>query len=257
MFRNPTTALLSSLVMTAVSHGALTAHFTFDDAGDLGANTGSASTGWSEFSGVTQTSGRFGAGAGSFTAGSSSAWDNDFNVGNLTDFTLSLHVKTTQTSAWKDFVSIGTGNNTVFVLEQTGTSGVFNYNIGNVGGTTGGSAGYAPGSTTFAINDGEWHHLGISVGDGTLSLYVDGVNRASVPYTGTGAISAFQLASRFGDGGRALTTEIDDVAVYDTRLSDAQMNWLSSNAAVANPIPEPSAALTGLLGILGLLRRRR
>ena len=252
-----TLILAAAFLTLGTSHGALVAHFDFDNAGDLGANTGTVATGWSSFSGVTQTPGRFGAGAASFVAGSSSAWDSDFNVANLDSFTLSLHVKSTQSTSWRDFVSIGTGNNVVFVLERTGAEGVFNYNIGNVGGTSEGQVGYAPGAATFDVDDGNWHHLGITVGSGSLSLYIDGVNRGSTPYSGSGAISAFQLASRFGDGVRAITTEIDDVAVYNTALNDGQIAWLSSNAATPNPIPEPSALLTGLLGLLGLLRRRR
>ncbi len=35
------------------------------------------------------------------------------------------------------------------------------------------------------------------------------------------------------------------------------MSWLSSNAAINNPVPEPAAALLGGLGLLALLRRRR
>lgn len=250
-------ALLATLALSlGTTHGALVAHFTFDNAGDLGANTGSVATSWNSFSGVTQTTGLFGSGAGSFVAGTSSAWDNDFTVANLNAFTLSMHVKSSQTVAWRDFVSIGTGNNVVFVLERTGSEGVFNYNIGNVGGTGEGQVGYAPGAGTFDVDDGTWHHLGITVGGGTITLYIDGVSRDSATYSGSGAISAFQLASRFGDGGRAITTEIDDVAIYDEALDSAQMGWLASNEATA-AAPEPSAALLGGLGLLALLRRRR
>ncbi|MGA0846923.1 MAG: LamG-like jellyroll fold domain-containing protein, partial [Luteolibacter sp.] len=155
------------------------------------------------------------------------------------------------------FVSIGTNNSVVFVLERTGAEGVYNYNIGSVGGTSEGVIGYVPGSGTFDVDDGTWHHLGITVGGGTITLYIDGVSRDSTAYSGSGPISAFQLASRFGDAARAITTEIDDVAIYNEALSDEQMSWLSSNAATANPIPEPSTALLGGLGLLAIFRRRR
>jgi hypothetical protein len=134
---------------------------------------------------------------------------------------------------------------------------VFNYNIGSVGGTTEGQVGYAPGAATFDVDDGQWHHLGITVGGGNLSLYIDGVNRGSTTYSGTGSISAFQLASRFGDGARAITTEIDDVAVYDQTLTDDQMAWLSTNEATASAIPEPSTLAILLLSCIGLLHFRR
>lgn len=235
------------------SHAALVAHFNFDNSGDLGANTGTVSTGWNQFSGVAQTAGRFGTGSGSFVAGVSQSWDADFTVGNLDRFSLSMHVKTSQTTDWVDFVSIGIGG-TVFIFEQTSTDGVGLFNIGNVGGA---SSGGLFGSPVGGINNGAWHQLGITVGSGTLTLFLDGVSQGSTAYAGSGAIDSFQLASRFADNTRVMTTEIDDVAIYDTTLSSAQMTWLSSNAAIANPVPEPSAMMIGSIGLLGLLRRRR
>lgn len=249
----PHLCILFALASLGSTRAALVAHYNFDDSGSLGANTGTAATSWNSFSGISQTTGTLGAGAGNFTT-SSQAWNNAFNVGaNLNNFTLSMHVKTTQTNAWKDFVSIGTTNNVVFVLEQNGAGGVSVFNIGNVGGTGGGQVTY----TGSAVNDGAWHHLGITVADSTLTLYVDGTARGTAAYTGSGSVSAFQLASRFGDGTRALAAEIDDVAVYDTALSTGQMNFLATNAAVTNPVPEPTATLLGALGLLALLRRRR
>ncbi len=244
--------LLIVACFTTSASASLVAHFSFDDENDLGANTGSVNTTWNSFNNVDLIpEGRFGS-AASFVANSSQAWDNSFSVANLQSFSLSMHVRTTQTTAWRDFISIGTGNNVVFVLEQTGASGISVFNIGGVGGTTEGQVGYNPGSETWAVNDGQWHHLGITVGGGTITLYVNGINRDSASYSGTGAISAFQLASRFGDGGRSITTDLDDIGIFNTTLSDSDMAWLSQNA-----IPEPATALLSLIGIAALMRRRR
>lgn len=114
----------------------LVAYFNFDSADDLGANTGSIATDWNQFANVPQSPRRFGAGAGNFVAGSSQAWDANFSVGVLESFSVSLHVKSEQAASWDDFVSIGTGNNVVFVLERNGAEGVSIYNSGEVGGVT-------------------------------------------------------------------------------------------------------------------------
>lgn len=249
-----------SILAAHASHASLVAHYTFDNSGDLYANTGSVTTSWNSSSGVTQSAGLFGAGAGSFVAGTSSLWGNSFNIADLSSFSLSMHVKSTQTNSWDDFISFGSGVSGNFVLERNGSEGVSVFNIGGVGGTatSEGAIGYAPGSATFDVDDGSWHHLGMTVGNGTLSLYVDGVNRGTAAYSGSGNIAAIQIASRLGDPGRAITTEIDDIAIYNVTLSSAQMLHLSSNVATANPIPEPSSAaiLTAMMSLLLVGRRR-
>lgn len=240
-------------LLVSTSSAALVAHFTFDDSGNVGANTGSATTEWNNFTATQSVDAKFGAGSGSFAP--SEAWDADFGTDasvDMNNFTVSMHIKGGDL-AWKDYVSIGTGNNIVHVLEQTGAGGLANYNIGNVGGD-GGTAGVYNG---IDITDGAWHHIGLTVSGGNATIYVDGIARATGAYSGSGTATAFQIGGRFGDGARAMTALIDDVAVYNDALTDGQMSWLSSNAAVNNPIPEPGIALLGSLGLLGLLRRRR
>ncbi|MBP7276043.1 MAG: LamG domain-containing protein [Kiritimatiellae bacterium] len=246
-------ALLVAGFVLSTARADLVAHYTFDNSGDLGANSGSASIPWGNFSNVTQTTGLFGAGAGSFVAGTSEAWTPNFGAANanLNNFSLSMHVKQFNATNWRDYISIGTGNDVVFVFEDNGT-GVSLYNIGNVGGSTAPDLGNLEYSAT-QIDDGEWHHLGLVVTGGNTTLYVDGASQGSATYNGSGTISAFQLASRFGDGVRAITAELDDVGVWNEALTADQMAYFSANA-----IPEP-ATFSIVLATLGaaLIRRRR
>ena len=256
LLRNAARTLLFAVAMGGAPYAKadLVALYTFDNNGNLGENTGSASVNWNSFSGVTQGAGLFGGGSGSFTAGTSSAWTNGFGAANtdFNQFSLSLHVNTTTTANWDDFISIGATAGQFF-LEKNSSNGVSLFNISSPGGDTPANSG----TTGIAINDGQWHHLGITVGDGTLSFYADGALVSSTAYTGFGTIAGYQLASRLGDSARAITAELDDVAIYSTTLTSDQMNWLSSNAAIAVPVPEPGLTVLALVGIAGGLVSRR
>lgn len=235
--------------------GALVVHYTLDDNGSGAVSTtnvGSATHSWDGSSGATLTTGKF-SGAGTFTT-ASDWWSNDNTGANLNNFTFSMHIKqdTPAFLAWQDFASIGDGNSSVFKFEfHGGNQGTALYTAGNPGGGSVGFDGTGP-----DVNDGAWHHLAMVSNGATLTLFVDGLSAGSGAYTGSGAIDALQLVGQFG-GGRDQNAVIDDVALYDTALGAGQISWLGSNVAVANPVPEPSAALLGGLGALALLRRRR
>lgn len=244
-------AAIAALTASSASAATMVAYYTFDNASNIGENTGTATTEWNSFAVTQNVDAKFGSASGDFP---NAAWDADFGTDTgvqLDDFSISMHVKGGD-SAWKDYVSIGTTNNVVHVLEQTGAGGLANYNINNVGGD-GGTAGVYNG---IDITDSQWHHIGLTVTGGNATIYVDGVARATGAYTGSGTATVFQIGSRFGDGARAITAQIDDVSVWSGALSDAQMLALSSNAA--STVPEPSStALLGLGGLALILRRRK
>lgn len=238
--------LLAAIALLTPARASLVAHYTFDDGNDLGLNTGSASVTWNSFTGVTQGTGLFGGGSGNFTT-ASGAWTNGFNAVNFDQFSMSLHVKTTTTLNWDDFISIGTVGGQFF-LEKNAANGVSLFNNGPGGNTPSNLV-----TSGLTINDGNWHQLGITVGNNVLSLYADGQFVGSTAYTGSGSIAGYQLGSRLGDAARAITAELDDVAFYSTTLSADQMNWLSSNAAVAVPVPEPGISGSAMVVLASCL----
>lgn len=180
---------------------------------------------------------------------------------DYSNFSVSLHVNTTSTTAFRDYISIGTSAATQFYLESSNAGAPTGQTGGGLSlffsGTPGGAAPTASiAASPFAnLNDGAWHHIGMTSDGNLLKLYVNGTNVGSTAYTGEGAIGLFQAASRLGDNVRQIIAAEDDISIWNTALSGDQMQFLSTN--VATMIPEPSSlALLGL-GSLALLRRRR
>jgi hypothetical protein len=98
-------------------------------------------------------------------------------------------------------------------------------------------------------------------GDLRLGLITDhgganSVNLLIVPVTGGGvsALVSFDLSGLVNQSGGAIDFgDVDQIIVTGTAGSEAD-DW-RINAIQA--IPEPSSALLGLVGLLGLARRRR
>ena len=136
----------------------------------------------------------------------------------------------------------------------------FDYRYDNTGGGSDGKDNLAPDAV------GNWQHLAmVWRNDGTGTTYLNGVPGA----TKTGASTVFEEPGEApivwyigSDIDRRNDAQIDDIAVWDEALSDSQIamiytGGLAGNDAPTSLIPEPSVAMLGVLGALGLLRRRR
>lgn len=98
---------------------------------------------------------------------------------------------------------------------------------------------------------GTWTHLAVTWDGSTTSWYYDG----ALVNTGTtnpgGNFDEFRIGTnRANDANGAVEAEIDEVQIYDEALSAGAISALAR-------IPEPSTSLLAVLGLLGLLARRR
>lgn len=115
------------------------------------------------------------------------------------------------------------------------------------------------------LNDDAEHHYVLTLDGSTIALYVDGGLTGSNPYPDVNAANLisgigttyFQLGDNYVNDQR-WAGSVNEFRVYD--------NALPAGAVAANfaagpdgqiTVPEPSVALLGGLGVLGLLRRRR
>jgi len=104
-----------------------------------------------------------------------------------------------------------------------------------------------------AVNDGEWHHVGITVTDNatasssSIRLYVDGRDDTRES-TDTSALS-FAAGADVGIGWRASNGDrsyeglIDEVRLYDRVLSAVEVRQLSLGPKATNPSPSNGAVL--------------
>jgi len=85
---------------------------------------------------------------------------------------------------------------------------------------------------TTPVNDGQWHHVAITHGDGALinqvTFYVDGKLDAQSGTSGGGLINTASTSVVLGNSGHNTATygydgAIDDVRIYDYALSDVEI----------------------------------
>ena len=112
--------------------------------------------------------------------------------------------------------------------------------------------------SSSAIADGTDHHFA-AVWDhvnGEMSLYVDGTLQGTLSHSvGSYSVYGFSIGGRDGTGGGGAFTDnrLTDSRLDELRFSDQALN----SSEFLNAVPEPSAALLALLGLIPLLRRRR
>lgn len=250
-----------AFIATTASHAALVAHYKMDEtSGGTAFDSVGSSDAVPEQGAVTWGGGHIG-GAGIFDGSASLKAPNAVPSGT-SGFSMSMWFQPTGLSRDRGgIVNSRDDENWGFFREFM----QFDGRIDNTPQGSGGSQGINSADVIAAGDlDTTWYHLALTWEDsGTGKVYLDGVNYGM---TTTGATTfATPLSWYFGDdpccGSREVRGKIDDVAFFDTTLSDAaiQALYVGGNQGLdaSQVIPEPSAFVLCLFGLAAVGARGR
>ncbi|GAA5481418.1 LamG-like jellyroll fold domain-containing protein [Haloferula sargassicola] len=225
----------------------LIAHYRFDEAA-------SATTAANEVTGSTEglvgsavTTGVTGIAGNAYQFGGATATQDDIvDMGTASFFAAIAASGKLSIAAWVNTTdTTGNRNTVVFAGDDTSSISFTDFGVaagqaGHEGEVTARNRPNLPGagaqqggiySTGVTVNDGNWHHLAITVDLSTalLSLYVDGV-LANTQTMGTADFPTFNNFE-IGRLGRSSPVDpfqglIDDVQVYDQALTEEQVGYL-------------------------------
>ncbi|HEY2760754.1 MAG TPA: LamG-like jellyroll fold domain-containing protein, partial [Pirellulales bacterium] len=194
----------------------------------------------------TWVAGKIGAGALSFSGDGLALKTNESAVQAASNLAPTLGV-TSSLDVW--IKTTQTGNNThssapaITGVDQSSGTNDINWGTLNAAGQIGIFVGDSGIYTTSAVNDGQWHNIGITRNSmsGLVQIYVDGVLNASSTL-GTGSkTSQFFLIGALSDvanngttfsGANFFNGSLDEVRIYNRVLTAAEMSSLGQVPAV-------------------------
>ena len=206
--------------------------------------------------------GKFGQAIDLESTGAANAWvsvddaDNTFDMDNdIGTVSLWFQVESFD-RGWQALVTAGEGD--AWRIHRQSSNQRLQINVGNAGVVN------SPDVTVNGVGDGAWHHIAFSndAANGT-QVWFDGNLTANANLRNTtGNGLPFAIGNNANDLNRGWDGLIDDVAYWDTALTDAdvQQIWNGGNGASIESlaIPEPTAlSLFGMVGLAMMLRRRR
>ena len=244
--RTAVTATVNPIVTSPISGAA----FSYPFSGNANDISGNANTGI--VGGATLTADRFGAANSAYSFnGSSNYITTTTSITSPTVFTISLWFNTT-TAGGKliGFGSLQTGASPTYDRHLYMTStGQLSFGLYD--------SGFDYITTTNSYNDGNWHHVIVTVGSAGTVLYVDGTSQVSkstmipsVNYAGYWRIGYDNISSSYYPNATSnpyFTGKLDDIAVYNTVLTAAQIassDNLNQIGVSSNPCPGGSISFT-------------
>jgi len=273
-------AIASILLAASAAHGALLAHYTFDETsgttvfdssgnglhGTIAGGAIGTEGAITSVAGISGNALQFSDDSHLITI-SSTDWGEGENLKVANGFTISTWLNWTDSSSNRGaaltFTQLGSGNRSV----DLGVGGGVNAHgsvyarvrRGNsINDTNPGTASDPPNG---GFNTGDWQHVvGVFTSTG-MTVFVNGVSVDSWSGTTltTNSLDLLTIGAYRADSVSSTTSHfigaIDDIQIYNGALTTNEISFLFNNPGIA--IPEPAAALLGSLGLLVLLRRRR
>jgi hypothetical protein len=174
---------------------------------------------------------------------------------NASQLTVALWGRRDGSMNWMDWAELGDTGSTDrgLALENRSDNQFSIYN-------SGGFPGISFLSTTSPTwNIGEWHHLVVTFDQpsNTMSIYIDGILRASNTYTSAFNLNQVTFGGRWDSGDRNINGSLDEVQIYDHVLTPSEITFLFNNPGSIAPEPSRPLLLTIALAPLLLRRRRR
>ena len=97
--------------------------------------------------------------------------------------------------------------------------------------------------SSISINDGNWHHVAFTFGDGVLKLYIDGVEDTSVSKNADSAIATvfnstahFNVGAMNNGGAYYFAGSISDLQVEQSTLTAGNIATLAAGGEVGSPL---------------------
>ncbi len=256
--------LLTALVCLACgsANAALIAHYTFNGTlADSGTSGGTATLGKNGSLSSTVSA----VGSGSLELRNNIGTDTSGLDGAVSGNNFALGTGARTVAFWMKAEGTLDTSATMIALGDSGTNGG-RYDIALSGGNLRLEVQGGGTTTSVALGGGNWFHVTVATAlGGTVAssqYYVhntDGTLNASGAFGGSStAVNTRNNRLRMGDSiqdtSRDFFGYLDDIRLYDSVLTQSEAQGL---AAMWSPVPEPTAALLGALGMLTLLRRRR
>ena len=256
---------VSGILVPAISRGSLISAYTFDE---------TSGTAAADFV-------RGGGGTGNLNGGSSFASGkigNAIELDGSTGYVLAPNVIGTGTTAYSVSAWVFADSATTWgtIVKNWGGSftGAFHLGFDNVSGRISNYVStptVGPVIAPATLSLGAWHHVALTYngGSATQILYIDGLQVA----IGSASSSLTALGTNMGIGvktNNATTApdpsapgwwdgRIDDLAFFNNVLTPAEVLQIKNNGdlGISVTVPEPASAAVLVLGMAGLIRRRR